>query len=79
QFIWRLLGESFHYSAVHLADMSDNGRDVDVAMRWGFGWAQGPFETWQAAGWLALAQAIAEDVRAGRAMRAEPLPAWVLV
>ncbi|AIT27444.1 3-hydroxyacyl-CoA dehydrogenase/enoyl-CoA hydratase family protein [Bordetella holmesii] len=78
QFIWSLLRDTFHYSAVHLADMADNARDVDLAMRWGFGWAQGPFETWQAAGWQALAQAIAEDVTAGRAMSPEPLPAWVL-
>lgn len=24
--------------------------DVDLAMRWGYGWTQGPFETRQAAG-----------------------------
>ncbi|MCH4590626.1 hypothetical protein, partial [Achromobacter xylosoxidans] len=40
----------------------------DLAMRWGFGWAQGPFETWQAAGWQAIARAVAEDIAAGRAM-----------
>ena len=28
-------------------------------MRWGFGWSQGPFETWQAAGWKSIAEAIA--------------------
>jgi 3-hydroxyacyl-CoA dehydrogenase len=36
--------------------IADNARDVDFAMRWGFGWAQGPFETWQAAGWQAIAE-----------------------
>ncbi|QII84415.1 3-hydroxyacyl-CoA dehydrogenase [Bordetella hinzii] len=77
QFVWSLLRDTFHYSAVHLADVADNARDLDLAMRWGFGWAQGPFETWQAAGWKALAQAIAEDVAAGRAMSAVPLPDWV--
>ena len=25
--------------------IADNARDVDLAMRWGFGWAMGPFET----------------------------------
>ncbi|ANY17159.1 3-hydroxyacyl-CoA dehydrogenase/enoyl-CoA hydratase family protein [Bordetella pseudohinzii] len=77
QFVWSLLRDTFHYSAVHLADVADNARDLDLAMRWGFGWAQGPFETWQAAGWQALAQAIAEDIAAGRAMSAAPLPDWV--
>ena len=31
--------------------IADNARDVDLAIRWGFGWQMGPFETWQAAGW----------------------------
>ena len=41
----------FHYIAYHLADVADNARDLDLAIRWGFGWSVGPFETWQAAGW----------------------------
>ena len=40
--------------------------------------AQGPFETWQAAGWADIAQAIAADIAAGKAMSNAPLPAWVL-
>jgi 3-hydroxyacyl-CoA dehydrogenase len=36
-------------------DVADNARDVDFAMRWGFGWA-GPFELWQAAGWADTAR-----------------------
>jgi len=47
-------------------------------MRWGFGWAQGPFETWQAAGWSEIAQAVAADIAAGQSMSATPLPAWAL-
>jgi 3-hydroxyacyl-CoA dehydrogenase len=62
---------------VHLADIADNARDIDFAMRWGFGWAQGPFETWQAAGWKAIAEAVQADIDAGKAMSPAPLPAWV--
>src|SRR5690606_29014096 len=51
---------------------------VDLAIRWGYGWSLGPFETWQAAGWKQVAQWIAEDIAAGRAMASVPLPAWVL-
>jgi len=40
----------FHYCAYHLNDIASNVRDVDQAMRWGFGWQQGPFETWQTFG-----------------------------
>ncbi|MCW5582186.1 MAG: enoyl-CoA hydratase/isomerase family protein, partial [Luteimonas sp.] len=67
----------FHYCAVHLGDIADNARVIDLAMRWGFGWAQGPFETWQAAGWRAVAEMIRDDIAHGRAMSAVPLPAWV--
>ena len=51
QFLWSIFRDIFHYCAFQLADIADNARDIDFAMRWGFGWSQGPFETWQAAGW----------------------------
>jgi 3-hydroxyacyl-CoA dehydrogenase len=78
QFLWAIFRDLFHYAAVQLEDIADNARDLDLAMRWGFGWAQGPFESWQAAGWVEIAQAIAADIAAGKAMSATPLPAWVL-
>jgi 3-hydroxyacyl-CoA dehydrogenase len=37
QFLWAILRDSFHYAAVHLADVADSARDIDFAMRWGFG------------------------------------------
>ena len=77
QFLWAIFRDLFHYCACHLADIADNARDLDFAMRWGFGWTQGPFETWQAAGWQAIAAAVKADIEAGRAMSAAPLPAWV--
>ena len=77
QFLWAIFRDIFHYTAFHLADIADNARDVDFAMRWGFGWAQGPFESWQAAGWQAIADAVKADIDAGRAMSPVPLPAWV--
>jgi 3-hydroxyacyl-CoA dehydrogenase len=78
QFLWAIFRDVFHYCAVQLEHIADNARDLDLALRWGFGWAQGPFETWQAAGWPALAAAINADIAAGRTMSAAPLPAWVL-
>ncbi len=77
QFLWSIFRDVFHYCAVHLGDIADNARDIDLAMRWGFGWAQGPFETWQAAGWQAVAEMIRDDIAHGRAMSAVALPAWV--
>ena len=77
QFLWSIFRDIFHYCAFQLADIADNARDIDFAMRWGFGWSQGPFETWQAAGWQVIAEAVKADIDAGLAMSAVPLPAWV--
>src|SRR5690606_37169025 len=66
QFLWSLFRDIFHYSAFQLEHIAANARDLDLAMRWGFGWSQGPFETWQAAGWQAIAAAVSEDIAAGR-------------
>jgi 3-hydroxyacyl-CoA dehydrogenase len=77
QFLWAIFRDVFHYCAVHLGSIADNARDVDFAMRWGFGWSQGPFETWQAAGWQTIADALKADIAAGKTMTATPLPAWV--
>ena len=65
QFLWSIFRDVFHYIAVHLESIADNARDVDFAVRWGFGWNEGPFETWQAAGWKEIAGWIAEDIAAG--------------
>ena len=77
QFLWAILRNSFHYCAVHLADIADSARDIDFAMRWGFGMQQGPFELWQAAGWTTVAQWVKQDIDAGKALSSAPLPAWV--
>ena len=77
QFLWAILRNSFHYAAVHLASIADNARDVDFCMRWGFGLKQGPFELWQEAGWLNVANMVKEDIDAGKALCHAPLPDWV--
>ena len=77
QFLWAIFRDAFHYIAIHLESIADNARDVDFALRWGFGWNLGPFETWQAAGWQQIATWVKEDIDAGHALCGEPLPAWV--
>ena len=77
QFLWAILRNAFHYAAVHLASIADNARDVDFCMRWGFGMQQGPFELWQEAGWLEVANMVKEDIDAGKALCNAPLPDWV--
>ncbi|MBX9798727.1 MAG: enoyl-CoA hydratase/isomerase family protein [Burkholderiaceae bacterium] len=77
QFLWAIFRDAFHYIAVHLESIADNARDIDFALRWGFGWNNGPFETWQAAGWQQIATWVKEDIDAGKALSNAPLPAWV--
>jgi 3-hydroxyacyl-CoA dehydrogenase len=77
QFLWAIFRDIFHYSALHLASVADNARDIDFAMRWGFGWNLGPFETWQAAGWQQVANWVKQDIDDGKALSSAPLPAWV--
>jgi 3-hydroxyacyl-CoA dehydrogenase len=77
QFLWAIFRDVFHYCAVHLEAIADNARDLDFALRWGFGWTQGPFEIWQAAGWNEVARWINEDIASGASMSDVPLPEWV--
>ena len=78
QFVWAILRDAFHYAAVHLENIAESARDVDFAMRWGFGMKQGPFELWQEAGWQQVAGWVMADIEAGKALSTAPLPAWVL-
>ena len=77
QFLWGMYRDTFHYIAVHLAEIADTARDVDFAMRWGYANKMGPFELWQSAGWEQVANWIAEDIKAGKTLVDAPLPEWV--
>ena len=77
KFLWAVFRDLFHYCAYQLESIAETARDVDFAIRWGYGWSLGPFETWQAAGWKQVADWIAEDIVSGKAMSSAPLPDWV--
>ncbi len=77
QFIWAMLRNAFHYAAVTVEGIADTCRDLDLAMRWGYGMKQGPFEIWQEAGWKQVAEWVKADIDAGKAICNAPLPAWV--
>ncbi len=77
QFVWSLMRDNFQYSACKLEEIANNARDLDLAMRFGFGMDQGPFEVWQQAGWKQVAEWIKADIDSGKALCKEPLPAWV--
>ncbi len=77
QFVWCILRDTFHYCAVQLASVANNARDLDLAVRWGFGWDTGPFEIWQASGWQQVTGWIKADIAAGKSISNAPLPSWV--
>jgi 3-hydroxyacyl-CoA dehydrogenase len=78
QFLWSIFRDLFHYCATQLEHIADTARDIDFAIRWGFGYGQGPFETWQASGWNRIVSLIVDDIDAGKTMASSPLPAWVM-
>lgn len=77
QFLWAIFRDVFHYSAFHLKDIAQSTRELDTALRCGFGWAMGPFETWQAAGWQSIVSAIEADIAANKTIAKVSLPDWV--
>jgi 3-hydroxyacyl-CoA dehydrogenase len=50
QFLRETLGPTLVYAARVGPEIAYSADDVDRAMRWGFGWELGPFETWRAIG-----------------------------
>jgi 3-hydroxyacyl-CoA dehydrogenase len=78
RFLWALHRDLFHYCAYHLDEIAASAREVDLAIRWGYGWQLGPFEIWQASGWRQVGEWIQHDIDAGEALCSAPLPAWAV-
>lgn len=77
QFLTSCFRDLFHYCAFHLVEIADNVRDVDLAIRWGFGWMQGPFETWQCSGLTKMVQFIEESMISNSSLSTAKLPQWL--
>jgi 3-hydroxyacyl-CoA dehydrogenase len=50
EFLWNVFKKVLLYSADKAYEIADDIVAVDNAMKWGFGWELGPFETWDAIG-----------------------------
>ncbi|MDI9818862.1 MULTISPECIES: 3-hydroxyacyl-CoA dehydrogenase/enoyl-CoA hydratase family protein [unclassified Legionella] len=77
RFLTACYRDLFHYCAYHLEEIADNARDVDLAIRWGFGWQQGPFETWQLAGMSAMGAVIEQGRSSHETLSQAKLPDWL--
>jgi len=64
QFIWGGLSEMCLYAGRRIPEISEHIEDVDRAMRWGFAWELGPFESVDAIGLAAFAEQIRKEGRA---------------
>ena len=50
KFYWEILSRMLLYCANRVPEISDSYKDIDNAMKWGFGWKFGPFEIWDMIG-----------------------------
>lgn len=50
ELLWSILSPVLLYSARLHGEIADDIVSIDRAMKWGFGWEKGPFETWDAIG-----------------------------
>ncbi len=58
---WRILSRLFAFAAAKIPEVTDEIASIDNALRWGFAWELGPFETWQALGIADTADRMARD------------------
>jgi 3-hydroxyacyl-CoA dehydrogenase len=52
KFYWQILPELWAYAANRIGEVADTVVDIDRAMKAGFNWELGPFEMWDAAGFV---------------------------
>jgi 3-hydroxyacyl-CoA dehydrogenase len=50
KYAWKVLSDTLLYTAKRIPEIADDVCNVDNAMKWGFNWTLGPFETWDAIG-----------------------------
>lgn len=69
QLLWNTMAPTFIYAAEKVGEIADNLYAIDQAMKWGFGWEQGPFEAWDSIG---LEKSVEKMEAEGRTV-----PKWV--
>ncbi|HHS3001945.1 TPA: 3-hydroxyacyl-CoA dehydrogenase/enoyl-CoA hydratase family protein [Staphylococcus argenteus] len=69
QFLWETLRNNFYYSAINVPKATDDFRDIDRALVWGFNWKLGPFQLWDAMGF--------ERVKSRMEDELGDLPQWI--
>ncbi len=60
---WELTADTLLYTAAVAPEIADDIVNIDNALRWGFNWEIGPFQTWDALGVAALAERMRAEGR----------------
>jgi 3-hydroxyacyl-CoA dehydrogenase len=60
-YAWKVLSRSLAYSARRIGEISDDITAVDDAMKWGYNWELGPFESWDALGFVETVDRMQKD------------------
>ncbi|MBK8218081.1 MAG: 3-hydroxyacyl-CoA dehydrogenase/enoyl-CoA hydratase family protein [Myxococcales bacterium] len=60
-FAWKVLSKSLAYSARRIGEITDDVTAIDDAMKWGYNWELGPFETWDALGFVETTDRMIKD------------------
>ena len=61
EILWSIFSPTLRYSAELNGEIADDIVAIDNAMKWGFGWQQGPFEIWDAIGVTKSVEKMKED------------------
>ena len=70
KYFWEITAKTLIYSANRIPEISDDIVNIDNAMKWGFGWEKGPFESWDAIG----VQKSVERMKT----EGKKVPSWIL-
>lgn len=65
ELVWHTLSHTMAYASKRVPEIADSLADIDNAMKWGFGWKLGPFETWDR---LGVAETVARMAGEGLAV-----------
>lgn len=68
-FLWETLRNNFYYSAINVPKATDDFRDIDRALVWGFNWKLGPFQLWDAMGYERVKTRMEDEIG--------DLPQWI--
>ena len=69
EFSWQILSRMLIYCANRIPEISDSYKDIDNAMKWGFGWKFGPFEIWDMIGFSSSVRRMKSNNKA--------IPKWI--